>query len=86
MSQLTYDSGSETYNFQCPHCHLFCQVSQQEINCKIFRHGIYKRDFSFLDPHASKEVCDRVKSENLIWGCAKPFRFDGQTVMPCAYV
>ena len=86
MSQLTHDPVSDTYIFQCPHCQLFCQVSRTEINCQIFRHGTYKKDNSFLDPHASKEVCDRVKSEGLIWGCAQPFRFDGLTVNPCGYI
>jgi len=86
MSQLVHDSDSDTYSFQCPHCHLYCQVSLKQINCEIFRHGVYKKDYSFLSPHASKAVCDRVKAENLIWGCAKPFRFDGSTVTPCDYI
>lgn len=57
----------------CPHCNHPLQIYKQEINCGIFRHGIYKNGTQ-LDPHASKEICDKFLSEEQGFGCGKPFR------------
>jgi hypothetical protein len=56
----------------CPHCE--CIVEILEINCAIFRHGIYKKDNKQIHPHAPKEECDILFSTNKIYGCGKPFR------------
>jgi len=58
----------------CPHCE--SQVIIFEINCQIFRHGIYKGSGDQLPPHASKEICDQAFAEGRIYGCGKPFRID----------
>ena len=58
----------------CPHCH--CQIIIQEVNCQIFRHGIYKSSGDQINPHASKEECDELSIKGLIYGCGKPFRID----------
>jgi hypothetical protein len=57
---------------QCPHCNDFFILL--EINCAIFRHGIYKADKKQIDPHLSKEICDYYVENDLIYGCGKPFR------------
>ena len=57
----------------CPHCKLMIFIYLKEFNCRIFRHGIYKENKQQIDPHLSKTECDRLKSENLIIGCGKPF-------------
>lgn len=57
----------------CPHCELLIQILYKEINCKIFRHAIYKSTFKQIDPHLSKEDCDALIRENKIIGCGKPF-------------
>jgi hypothetical protein len=56
----------------CPHCNLYVLI--HEINCAIFRHGVYKKDNQQMNPHASKEECDKCINENLIIGCGKPFK------------
>ena len=56
---------------QCPHCNQYIEVI--ELNCKIFRCGILKSDFSQINPHSSKEDCDKMKKEDAIYGCGKPF-------------
>ena len=56
----------------CPHCNL--PVMIQEINCAIFRHGVYKKNNQQLNPHASKQECDKCIYENSIIGCGKPFK------------
>ena len=86
MSKIIFDKDKNTYYFNCPHCDLLCQVPQNEIRCTIFRHGNFKKDFSFVPPHSSKEECDRWIKEDLIWGCGKPFRFTGATLEICDYI
>lgn len=57
---------------ECPHCKLLIEID--EINCAIFRHGIFKKNNQQINPHSSKEDCDRYVKNNLIIGCGKPFR------------
>jgi hypothetical protein len=39
----------------------------------VFRHGIYKKNGEQINPHLSKNECDRLNTNNLIYGCGKPF-------------
>jgi len=71
-------------DIKCPHCDGDIQILQ--INCGIFRHGVYK-DGRQLDPHASKELCDQVVKDNLVYGCAKPFKISpGGKAEKCDYI
>lgn len=36
------DIGS-SYIFMCPHCDGQIEVNKKNINCSIFRHGVYKK-------------------------------------------
>ena len=56
----------------CPHCDTFVLIEQ--LNCKIFRHGVLKSNNTQMNPHASKAECDSLAQQNLIIGCGKPFR------------
>lgn len=58
----------------CPHCNLFIEIL--ELNCKIFRHGIYKNNNQQIPPHAKKDECDYLFTNNLIYGCGKPFKIE----------
>ena len=49
---------------QCPHCEQLIEII--ELRCKIFRCGIYKKNYKQINTHLSKEKCD-----GLIHG--KPF-------------
>ena len=60
----------------CPHCDIPVQIMSNEINCAIFRHGIFKNNGRQMDPHTKKDLCDRYASEGLIYGCGKPFRLN----------
>ena len=86
MSKITHDTETDTFYFNCPHCDVMCQVPRNEIRCTIFRHANFKNDMSFVPPHASKKLCDSWIENNLVWGCAKPFKFTGTTVEICGYV
>ena len=56
----------------CPHCSQACEII--ELNCKIFRCGIYKRTMQQMDPHAPKALCDALAATGQIYGCCKPFQ------------
>lgn len=69
---------------ECPNCGITIEII--EINCGIFRCGIYKHNGQQLPPHATKEECEQ--SKDLIWGCSKPFKIDPNgltTPQPCDY-
>jgi DNA-directed RNA polymerase subunit RPC12/RpoP len=77
---------------KCPHCNDEIIIFLNELNCKIFRHGIYKSNYQQIDPHSSKEICDNLKSKDLIIGCGKPFQIvfneniEKHEVIICDYI
>lgn len=73
-NQITDLNNSNLLIFNCPHCNDFIHVYENEINCTIFRHAIYKDNYEQINPHTPKSECNRLASENLVYGCAKPFR------------
>ena len=71
----------------CPHCEGGFQVNTKQFNCRIFRHGIYKEGGMQVDPHLSKEKCDYLSKNDLMWGCGKPFEITkGNIVKKCGYI
>jgi len=72
----------------CPHCEEFIVIL--EINCAIFRHGVFKTDGQQIDPHTPKDTCDKYIEDNLIYGCGKPFKiiFKDKTIITeiCDYI
>lgn len=69
---LYKDKNSITFN--CPHCNILCNVQYRNMRCKIFRCGVYKKNNKSIKPHGTKEYCDYLVNNNLIYGCSKPFR------------
>ncbi len=57
---------------ECPHCSQMIEII--ELNCRIFRCGIFKSNYKQIDPHLSKSDCMRLVADNCIFGCGKPFR------------
>lgn len=76
---------SKNHIFECPHCGGTIEVNPNDIHCTIFRHGIYKNG-NPLPPHSSKEVCEEAVRLNKIYGCGKPFTFNGSKVNKCDYI
>lgn len=73
--------------FTCPHCNGTIMVFQGELNCRFFRHGVYRNSGEPIPPHASKEECERLVAANLINGCGKPFRItDSMEAVICDYI
>ena len=44
----------------CPHCVQSIEVL--EVNCRIFRCGILKSNYTQINPHLSKVECDKRQS------------------------
>lgn len=78
--KILYDKNSQSYTFQCPHCNILLQVMKNQINCKIFRHAIYKSNYTQIPPHSTQQTCEELFNSGKVYGCAKPFLFDGKTV------
>ena len=58
----------------CPHCSQLIEII--ELNCCIFRCGIFRHDGSQIPPHLPKIECDRLIESGAIFGCGKPFRVE----------
>jgi hypothetical protein len=56
---------------QCPHCFEWIQIL--ELNCQIFRHGVFKHNFEQIPPHSTLSECTNWKEKDEIFGCGKPF-------------
>lgn len=78
--------GSVDLFLNCPHCNGLVSVFAHDIKCTIFRHGIWKANGRPIDPHTPKAECDRLLRDGLIYGCSKPFKFNGTTVEICGYL
>ncbi len=82
-------TDSEPALVLCPHCKEVTIIA--ELNCRIFRHGVFRATFQQMNPHEVKVECDRVFADGLIWGCGKPFYVKGDfstglTVEVCDYI
>jgi len=78
------------YELVCPHCEGGIVVEKNELNCCIFRHGVYL-NMQPINPHASKEECDRLLETKQILGCGKPFRVvndknQNKIAVKCEYI
>jgi len=74
----------------CPHCLGQIQIYKNEINCSIFRHAVFKDTMQQVHPHLSKDECEKLKLENKVYGCCKPFKiiFDNNNYQAiiCDYI
>jgi hypothetical protein len=65
--------NEDFYYFNCPHCDSDIIVNKNELNCHIFRHAVFKHNSEPVNPHLSKEECESLLKQDLIYGCCKPF-------------
>lgn len=69
----------------CPHCQ--GGIFIEEINCRIFRHAVYKETNEPICPHAPQEECVRLVESGKVYGCGKPFRLDEKDKpVECGYI
>ena len=50
----------------CPHCNV--SIDPTQLNCKIYRCGVYKLNNEPINPHLEKVKCDELVLNNLING------------------
>jgi hypothetical protein len=69
----------------CPHC--FQPILIEELNCKIFRHGVLKSTNEQINPHSTEIECINYIFNDLIYGCGKPFKLNNE-LQPeiCEYI
>ncbi len=85
------DAKIEVYYFNCPHCDGFSMVTKNEINCKIFRHGVHNQGMMIgqpINPHASMVEVQQLLDGGLILGCGKPIQMtdDLSQVKTCGWI
>ncbi len=73
----------------CPNCDSYLCIT--ELNCCIFRCGIYKKTNEQIDPNLSEEKCNILIKNDLIYGCGKPFQIivqddENWIVQKCDYI
>ncbi len=88
VHKLTIE-GDECYSFNCPHCDGTIIVKCCEVNCHIFRHGVYKNQPGQpINPHESEANVRFLTDSNLIYGCGKPIMLysDKSIVFSCDYI
>ena len=70
---------------ECPHCKMIIEII--ELRCRIFRCGIMKNNFTQINPHLSEIKCNKLKKNDEIYGCSKPFYIDENNVVEkCDYI
>jgi len=87
-TQKNAPAPHEEQYIMCPHCSIIIEVVQ--LNCKIFRCGVYKSSGEQINPHLPKNECDILLQTDAIYGCGKPFRIINNTspfiVEKCDYI
>ena len=84
-------NDSKVLTCSCPYPECSITIEVVEINCAIFRCGVYKNKNGpeygkQIDPHLPKQECDRIKKEDKIWGCGRPFKLVDGKLIVCDYI
>ena len=57
----------------CPHCRLPASITSQEIDAGAIYHGVMKKNGHKIQKRIPPEWVQYLKSNDLIYGCGKPF-------------
>lgn len=78
------------YYIKCPNCLEDIIIYKNEVNCGVFRHGVYKNNLQPIPPHSNKQDCESMLKNEEIYGCGKPFRVvknnEELDVFTCDYI
>ena len=89
METVILDEEQNSVTFSCPWCKMMISVDLRQLNCKIFRCGIYKDSLRQINPHMPKDECDELVQSQRIYGCSRPFKYiaeDPPKVIKCDYI
>ena len=70
MIEIIMDNDMLVFN--CVWCGNIITVVLKDLNCKIFRHAIYKNNYEQVNPHMSESECNRLVISDSDM-CCKPF-------------
>jgi hypothetical protein len=68
----------------CPNCNKYIIIEQ--LNCAIFRCGIYKENYQQIPPHLGQNECEDLVKQRLIYGCGQPFRIIDGIAERCKWI
>ena len=68
----------------CPNCNQFAIIEQ--LNCAIFRFGIFNSNYEQIPPHLEREKCLELVRERLIYGCGQPFKIVENKAEKCDWI
>lgn len=71
--------NKEFIHTRCPHCDGVVIIHVNEMNCRIFRHAVYKSSGNQVSPHAPKIECDSLRQNDQVHGCCRPFCLNSVT-------
>jgi hypothetical protein len=81
------EESMDYYALPCPHCDEWIIILKNEVACRIFRHGTYKKNYQQIPPHLGKNQCDKLAKNGEIYGCGKPFRLNSKNKAEiCGYI
>jgi hypothetical protein len=81
---LYHDEAKLRLIVNCPHCNQFIIIEQ--LNCCIFRHGVFMNTGEQIPPHLERNKCDQLVNERLIYGCGCPFKIVNGLAEKCDYI
>jgi hypothetical protein len=77
LEGIVIEMGNERLiMFTCPYeeCQGTITVAPNQVNCGVFRHGVYKATGRPIGAHLSKSKCLELIHQQKVYGCAQPFR------------
>ena len=51
----------------CPHCNDSVLIYNNELNCRIFRHAVYKQTGEQVNPHLDQQSCENLLKYIELW-------------------
>ena len=58
---VVYDPDTKVFTYSCPHCEGIIITEYNQLNCKIFRHGVFIDTLKQIGCHANKIECDKIE-------------------------
>ena len=72
---------------ECPHCYQTIFIYKHELNCHIFRCGVYKNTGENIHPHLDQLSCENLFQSGTVYGCCKPFIINNENKAEiCDYI
>jgi hypothetical protein len=83
---MKINSNKKELILYCPYPDCNIGIEIIEINCAIFRCGVYKHNGLQIEPHLPNIECERIKKGDKIWGCGRPFQLIDGKLVRCDYL